>query len=166
MTASIRSCRCSAIWACLSPMTMQCLKLRYTLSLLALGSRDARNVLGFIIRTQPQFMAGNSLVVCIDLGKHHMLGCTIRILRKKCFKKTLFLMPWSLDLWSAFPNDAIDAKTYAGPTGHCTRTQKKNPLRITEQINHVRLRKSPKSSWKLREYMGKYHLCFSAFAVL
>lgn len=59
-----------------------------------------------------------------------------------------------MDLWSVSLKDAVDAKTYMGSRGDWTRTWKRYPLGVTDSINHVKLRKSPKNSWKLRQYSG------------
>lgn len=40
------------------------------------------------------------------------------------------------------------------------RPWKRNPLNITDLINHVKLRKSPKNSWNLREYLKLLSLLF------
>lgn len=73
---------------------------------------------------------------------------------RKLQRKLVLYIHESVDLWSVSLKDAVDAKTYVGSRGDRTRTWKRYPLGVTDSINHVKLRKSPKNSWKLREYSG------------
>lgn len=136
---------------------------------LALGTQGTGSILVFKTRTWPPHVAGNSLLLCFELGATSCKGVSWRSPEKRSRnlqRKLVLYVHRSVVLWSVSPKDAVDAKTYVGSRWHWTRTWKRNPLRITDSINHVKLRKSPKNSWKLREYLGKYHLCFLVFDTL
>lgn len=74
---------------------------------------------------------------------------------KRNFQRRLVLcIQQSPELWNVSPKDDIDVKSYMGSREDKRRTQKRNTLRITDSINHVKWRKSTKNSWNFREYLG------------
>lgn len=146
-------------------MTVQCLKFKYILSFLALGTQDAWKHFGF----QNKNMAtthGWKFITGTLWARYYLLQeCAMKIPRKKeaeSFKERLFFM--STGQWTYEVSHQrmlyLQKLTWVR---HWTRTWKRNAGRITYSINHVKLRKSPKNSWKLRECLWKYHLWFLFF---